>query len=57
MTDPEDTLTPDCDEDGHAWEYHDDSFDHPFGTEIDIYRRCVRCGVREQGPFSEHDYD
>lgn len=47
------TETHDCAIDGHVWEYFDDSFDHEFGTEIDVYRMCEICGIHEQGPFSD----
>lgn len=35
-----------CDDGGfdHEFETVDDSFDHEFGTEVIVYRECVRCG-------------
>ena len=52
---PDDESEHDCTDDDHAWEYFDDSFDHEYGTEIDIYRQCVECGIHEQGPFDLND--
>ena len=54
-TEPDDETEHDCTIDGHAWGYFDDSFDHEYGTEIDIYRQCVKCGHHEQGPFADED--
>ena len=28
----------------HDWQFHDDSFDHEFGTEAIRYWQCERCG-------------
>ena len=50
-------MDHDCYFEGHAWEYHDDSFDHGLGAEIIIYRICEVCGWRENGPFSDDGRD
>lgn len=36
----------------HDWETVDDSFDHEFGTETILYRKCSKCDKE-----SEFDYD
>lgn len=28
----------------HEWEFHDESFDHEFGTEISQWMECNKCG-------------
>lgn len=41
----------------HDYELVDDSFDHEFGTEQIVYRRCKTCGHEaEADPPSADDY-
>jgi hypothetical protein len=46
-------LQSECD---HEWEYHDDSFDHEFGTErIPPYQVCLKCNLEKSYEAPEID--
>jgi hypothetical protein len=47
----------------HDFQFHDDSFDHEFGTEIVRYWLCEKCGMstphnpHENCFLTDHDLD
>ena len=52
---PHPCQTDDCGFD-HDWKFHDDSFDHEFGTERVHFWRCAVCEETREIEAGDYDY-
>lgn len=41
----------------HDWDFHDDSFDHEFGTERVHYFVCEKCGADRAAEAGDYDWE